>query len=203
MKINLTNILLGVLVAILVWQNVSSNRDEKLPQPITITLPESVGTTGTVEVERVIHDTVYLPSEKEYIQVDKGWKKKYEQAISDKEKLELFYESIKINTYEKTIVDNDTITIKGKFTTRGALLDYKVDHTIHPFDFSYTPEIKYKHPNLMVGVGVEVGVPLRFNQGLTFKGNLSFENSKGNNFNISYDTNGTAWGGFTKTFKIY
>ena len=156
MKINLTNILLGALVAILVWQNVSSNRDDKLPQPITITLPERAGTTGTVELEpTVIRDTVYITSKKEYVQVDKGWKKKYEQAVNEKEKLELFYKSIKINTYEKTIVDNDTITIKGKFTTRGALLDYKVDHTIHAFDFSYKPEIINKHPNLMIVLKLE------------------------------------------------
>ena len=203
MKINLTNILLGVLVVILVWQNFSGNRDERPPQPITITLPEKTGSTGVVEVERVVHDTVYLPSKKEYIQVDKGWKKKYEAAKTENERLKLFYESIKINKYEKTIVDNDTVTIKGKFTTRGALLDYNVDYTLHPMDFSYTPEIKYRHPNMMIGVGVETGIPTVPNSKFVLKGNLSFENSKGNNFNLGYDTEGRAWLGFTKTFKLY
>ncbi len=203
MKINVTNILLGVLVVILIWQNISSNGEIKPPQPITITLPEKIGTTGVVEVEKLVRDTVYLPSKKEYIEVDRGWKKKYEQAISENERQRLYYESIKINKTRETLVDNDTLTITGDFTTRGSLLDYKVDYILHPMDFSYTPEIKYRHPNLMVGLGVEIGIPTVPNSNFVLKGNLSVENSKGNNFNIGYDTNGTAWGAFTKTFKLY
>lgn len=197
---DLKSILLGVVIGIGLGLNLSTEDEIK---PVTVTLPEKSGSTGIVEVEKIVHDTVYLPSKKEFIQIDKGWKKKYELAKSENEKLKLYYESIKINKYEKTIVDNDTISIKGKFTTRGSLLDYNIDYKIHPTNLTYEPKVIRKHPKLMVGLGVEAGIPVIPTSRLLFKGNISFEDSKGNNFNLGYDTRSRVWLGYTKTFKIF
>lgn len=202
MKVNVTNILLGALILLLVWQNFLQKPVEKEPVPITVTIPEYKGSTGQKVIERVITQPVYLPSTKETVQVDSGWKKKYEQAQDSLEKNKLYLEAIKIKKYEKTLVDNDTIQIKGFATTRGSLLDYTVDYRIKPISLSYVPEVVTKRPTLSAGFGVEGGIPTLPNTSFLLKGNFKLENSKGNSINVGYDTENRFWIGINKTFKI-
>ena len=202
MKVNIANILIGALIVILAWQNFSGNRQEQEPQPITVTLPESYGTTGTQTVEKAVPYPVYIPSTNQQFNVDEKWKNRYEEARDSLEKQRLYYESIKINKYEETLVDNDTIEIKGYVTTRGSLLDYNVDYRIKPFDFSYNPEIITKRPKVSVGFGVEGGVPTIPNTNFLLKGNIFFENGKGNGFTLGYDTDNRVWVGVRKSFKL-
>lgn len=201
MKLNVTNILLGLLIVILLWQNFFSSKEEVTPQPITITLPETKGRV-TDTIERVTTYPVYLPAKNETINVDSEWKDRYEQAIDSLEKQQIYYESIKINKYEKVLVDNDTIEIKGFATTRGSLIDYNVDYRIKPLDFSYVPYVVTKRPSLSVGLGVEAGIPTIPETNFLLKGDLYFENSKGNGFNLGYDTDNRVWIGVRKTFKL-
>lgn len=202
MKINTTNILLGVLVIILMWQNFTSSNKNNDPQPITITLPEKYGTTGTQIIEQAVPYPVYLPSTNQNIQVDAEWKKKYEEAKDSLEKKELYLQSIKINKYEKTLVDNDTIQITGFATTRGNLLDYSVDYTIKPFNLSYTPEVVKERPKLSAGFEVEGGIPTIPNTNFLLKGKVYFENKSGNGFGLGYDTENRVWIGIKKTFTL-
>jgi hypothetical protein len=155
MKINVTNILLGLLIAILLWKSFMSDKQEYKPQPITITVPESKGVIRDT-IENFERHTVYLPDKGETIDVDSGWKKKYEVAVDSLEKQQLFLEAIKINSYEKTFVDNDTIQIKGFATARGSLLDYSVDWTIKPraIPIDIDPEVRRPRLQAEYGAGV-------------------------------------------------
>lgn len=203
MKINVTNILLVLLLVILGWQNFVK-QDILPPKEKIIKIPEIKGETGKKIVTEVVYDTMYLPS-KEKIVVDSTFKAKYEQADRDRDSLKkrtLFLEAIKINKYEKVLVDNDTVKIKGYATTRGELLDYSINYTIKPPDFTYTPDVVYRRPSLSMGLGVEVGVPLIPTTNFLIKGNVYFENGKGNGFNVGYDTQQRVWLGVRKTFTL-
>lgn len=205
MKINVTNILLVMLIVIMGWQTFVKN-DLPIPEKKTITIPEIKGTTGTKVLEpNVVRDTVYLPSKNKEIIVDGGWKLKYEQAVKNNDSLEqrtLFLEAIKINKYEKVLVDNDSIEIKGYATTRGNLLDYSVDYRIKPSDFTYTPDIVKIRPALSLGFNVEAGVPLIPTSDFLIKGGMFVENTKGNGFSLGYDTQQRVWVGVRKTFTL-
>lgn len=202
MKVNVTNILLGALILLLSWQNFFQKTVEKEPAPITVTIPEYKGSTGERVIERVVTQPVYIPSTNSTIQVDSEWKKKYEQSQDSLEKTKLYLEAIKIKKYEKTLVDNDTIKIKGFATTRGSLLDYTVDYTIKPTSFSYIPEVIKERPKLSAGFGIEGGVPTLPNTSFLLKGEIRLENKKGNGLSLGYDTQNRVWIGINKTFKI-
>ena len=201
MKIDLTKILLIIVIIMLGWNTFFKGDPETKPEPTTITIPESEGTSGIVNIEpKVVKEIVYVKGDT--IEVDKGYKELYEKAKDSLEKKELYLEAIKINKYKDTIVDNDEILIKGEATTRGSLLDYSVDYKIKKKEFTYVPEVVTKLPNLSVGVGVEVGVPLMQDDNFVVKANLSFMNNKGKEISVGYDTNKTIWVGIKKTFKL-
>ena len=201
MKIDLKAILIIALMGFIVWQNFIVESEIVEPDPIVITVPEKTGrVVDTIEV--VEKDTVYLKGDERIIEVDAGWKDKYNNAIDSLEKQKLFYESIKIREYEKTLVDNDTLLIKGFAKTRGSLLSYSVDYKIKSFDFSYVPEVVTKRPDLSMGAAMEVGLPAGPMSDFRVKGSVYFENSNGGGFSIGADTKETVWLGLRKTFKL-
>lgn len=202
MKLNPTNILLGCLVGLLIWQNFFSKSKEEEPTPITITIPEREGSSGERVIERVVTQPVYISQTDETIDVDSEWKKRYEQTQDSLEKTKLYLEAIKIQKYEKTLVDNDTIQIKGYATTRGSLLDYRVDYTIKPSDFTYTPEYITKRPKFSMVLGVDAGVPSTPDTNFLLKGRVGFENSKGNGISLGYDTQQRFYIGLHKNITI-
>lgn len=205
MKVNVTNILLLLLIVIMGWQTFTRDRPDEEPKQEVITTPEVTGTTGTQTVEKVVLQPIYLPSTNEKINVDSAWKEKYEQALKDKDSItqrNLYLEAIKINTYEQVLVDNDSIEIKGYARTRGSLLDYSVDYRIKPIDFTYTPEIVTRRPRLSMGLDVEAGVPIVPTSPFVLKGDVYFENKKGNGFSVGYDTEQRVWLGLRKTFTL-
>ena len=190
MKIDLKAILIIALMGFIVWQNFIVESEIVEPDPIVITVPEKTGrVVDTIEV--VEKDTVYLKGDERIIEVDAGWKDKYNNAIDSLEKQKLFYESIKIREYEKTLVDNDTLLIKGFAKTRGSLLSYSVDYKIKSFDFSYVPEVVTKRPDLSMGAAMEVGLPAGPMSDFRVKGSVYFENSNGGGFSIGADTKET------------
>lgn len=201
MKINVTNILLGLLILILVVQNFFSKEEVKEPTPITINMPEVKGTAGEV-IEKVITQPVYIPQTNQTIDVDSEWKKMYEESQDSLEKTKLYLEAIKIQKYEKTLVDNDSIQITGFATTRGSLLDYRVDYTIKPYDFIYVPEVVTQKPKFSMILGVEGGVPTTINSSFILKGKLGFHNRKGNGLSLGYDTQHRIYLGVYKNITL-
>lgn len=201
MKLDLKSIVIVGLIALIVWQNFFTQSEEVKPDPVTITIPERSGyITDTIEV--IKKDTLYLPSKDKIVEVDAGWKERYNNAIDSLERQRLYYESIQIRDYEKILVDNDTLLIRGFATTRGSLLSYSVDYKVKPFDFDYTPEVVTKRPDLSVGFGIEAGLPTGDTQDFRMKGSIYFENSKGGGFSVGADTRQTLWIGLRKTFKL-
>ena len=201
MKININNILLGLLLVLLSWQTFFNSDSKKDVQPIVINIPEFKGTTGTQIVEKSVPYTVFLNSG-EKVNVDSDWKRKYEEAKDSLDKQDLYLQSIKINNYEKSVVKNDSTEIKLFATTRGSLLDYKVDYKFTPKPIEYTPKIISERPRLSMGFSVEGGVPTVPTANFLLKGTTYFENKKGNGFSLGYDTDKRAWVGIRKTFKI-
>lgn len=202
MKFEVRDILLVILSALMVWQIFFNEKEEKPPEPITITIPEKTGTSGLQTIERVQQVPVYIPQYKEPVQVDSYYKKLYEESKDSIERMNLYLQAIKINDYDSTIVDNDTIKIDAFAKTRGSLLEYKVDYKIKPDAFTYTPQIDYRRPRLSAGFGVEGGIPTRPETNFLLKGNLYFENRKGNGFSLGYDTDNRVWLGVRKTFTL-
>lgn len=205
MKINITNILLALLILIIGWQTFTRGDSNEPPIEKVITIPEVKGSTGKQTVEKVVIQPIYLPSTNQRVNVDYELKEKYEQALKDKDSVaqrNLYLKAIKINTYDKILVDNDSIQIKGYARTRGSLLDYTVDYTIKPYDYTYTPDIIKKRPSFSMGLGIDSGIPTNINTDFVAKGSLYFENSKGNGFAVGYDTDKRVWVGLRKTFTI-
>lgn len=202
MKFDSTKILLIIMILMMGYSNFFKSSELIEPTPVTVTIPESYGTTGLQSLEpKVVVVQVPVSGTNQTIDVDAIWKEQYEKA-SQKIKDSLYNEAIRINTYSDTLVDNDEIVIKGDARTRGSLLDFQVDYTIKPKDFTYTPEVVIQNPRLSVGLGMELGVPTRLGENFALKGNLDLMNRKGHEINLGYDTNQTAWIGYTYNFKL-
>jgi len=203
MKVDSTKILLFTLVLMMGYNNFFKKDPIVEPTPITLTLPESFGSTGLQQLEPkvVVVQVPVSQGSSQKIDVDKIWKEQYEKA-SQQIKDSLYNEAIRIRKYSDTLVDNDDIVIKGDATTRGSILDFKVDYTIKEQDFTYTPEVVVQYPKLSLGLGLEMGVPTQIGQNFTLKGNMDIMNRKGHEINLGYDTNQTAWIGYTYNFKI-
>lgn len=194
MKLDTTKIVLVLIVIAFVWFNFFKSDPIPEPEPITITIPEKTGTTGTINTEpKVERDTVYI--ENKIVQVDKKYKELYEQAKDSLEKQKLYNEAIQIKEYSDTLVDNDDITISGKATTRGTLLDYSVDYKIKPREITYIPEVVSRLPKYSIGLGLETGLPSVKEGNFVVKANLSIINGKGLETTVSYDTEKRVWVG--------
>lgn len=173
------------------------------PAPVTVNLPESYGTTGLQQMEPQVV-VVQVPSygnSNKVVDVDKVWRDAYDKASQDI-KDSLYIEAIRIQKYSDTLVDNDDIYIKGDVTTRGSMLDFKVDYKIKERGLTYVPETVVQYPKLSLGVGAELGVPTVLGDRFTLKGNLRFMNQKGSEVSLGYDTNKNIWLGYTHRFKI-
>lgn len=200
MKIDLTKILLAILLLISVYSNFFKKSENKVIENKYITTPKISGTSGKTVLKEYIPYKVEV--DKEVLFVDETWRDLYNSSIDSIQKYKLYLQSIKINNYNKSLIENDTISINGQFTTRGELLDYNVDYTIKSFEISYTPDVIKELPRLSLGLGFELGLPTNLDTPFTVKPNLSLGNKKGHEINFSFDTNKTYWLGYTKNFKI-
>lgn len=208
MKIDKWHIILAVVAIFLLWGQCSPEDPE--PDPVTIEIDGSEGTSGIVDVKPEVEtDTVtiveYIEGDTEYVTnyvVDKEYKELYEKTNDSLKRLSLYLEAIRITERNDTLVDNEDITITHFSKYRGELLQYKTDYTIKPKEFTYTPEVVTKLPSLSVAVGLEGGVPTVPNGTFAVKANLEVMNKKGNSVTFSYDTDGRAWVGLKRTFKL-
>ena len=195
--------MLFILVLIMGYNSFFKKVEVQEPVPVTVTIPESYGSTGLQQIEPQVV-VVQVPSygnSNEVVDVDKVWRDAYDKASQDI-KDSLYTEAIRIKKYSDTLVDNDDIYIKGDVTTRGSMLDFKVDYKIKERDLTYIPETVVQYPKLSLGVGAELGVPTVLGDRFTLKGNISVMNRKGGEISLGYDTNKNVWLGYTHRFKI-
>lgn len=203
MTIKTEHILLTILIGLIAWFVFFGDGKElkEQPQPITITIPATQGTTGTQVIETSTPYPVYIQGQGQII-VDEKYKNLYENTKDSLEKTKLYLNAIKINDYKKTFVDNDTITITGDLKTRGDLLEYKIDYNIKPLTFDYTPNIVKQRPRFSMSIGVSGGIPTVPTTRFNLKGELGLENRKGNALTFGYDTESRVWVGVRKNFTI-
>lgn len=202
-KINSTQILLFIIFGIVIWDKfINLNFEDEVIEEKIVTVEEKEGSTGKKTVKEYIPYPVYSHDRKEQYTVDKKLKEEYEKLSDSLEQYKKYLEAIKVNKYKKTLVDNDTIRVDGRATTRGELLDYSVDYKIKSFDFKYKPKVVKRLPLLSLGLGLESSIPTPTNTSLTLKAEISALNRRGNEISIAYDTERRIWLGYTKHFKI-
>ena len=206
-------LILGLSIALCVI--IYLNTTKIIPEPVIITIPASSGTSGVIKKESVKVDTVqlikYLPGkviEKKKIVVDSLYKAKYEEAIERNDSLaakNLFLESIALDEFKGTLINNKDIKIDGAFTTRGKLLEYSIDYKIKADTIKYTPEIVYRYPraSLVYGLGLTLPAENGLNDPLVIQGVVGFQNKNGSIFTVGFNSNNTISVGYQKTFKLH
>lgn len=190
-------ILIG-LVALMLYQN---SKPVEPPKPVVINIPEQKGSTGTQVREEVKVVTVPIPGDTEVI-VDEKWYKEYLEAKDSLERLNKYVQAIQIRTLDTVFVDNDTIKLSGELTTRGSLLSYRFDYDIKERRFEYTPEVISQRPKFSVSLEATAGIPTVPTSGFSMKGQLGFENRRGNALTVGYDSEQRVWLGVRKNIIL-
>lgn len=116
---------------------------------------------------------------------------------SDSIKRGLYEKAIRLNKFSQTF-DDQYLKIDVYGVSRGTVESMKADYTIKP----QKQEVPIKKRVFALKTGVEYGNTTTLSNSV-FKGNLEFENKKGNSFSFSYDTDSRYWLGYKKTiFEI-
>lgn len=119
-------------------------------------------------------------------------------AATDSLQNELYKQAISIRYYEQKFSD-ENIDITSSGMIRGEIQSMKFNYTIREktIDAPAEKEVTFR----LMG-GVEFGNTLEFNSFLV-KGNLGFQNKKGNVFTASFDTQERIWIGYNASiFRI-
>lgn len=114
---------------------------------------------------------------------------------NDSVKKLMFEKANELNKFSQTF-DDDKVKIDVSGVSRGTVESIKADYTIKE------KQIPTKEQIFALRGGLEVGSQLPISSPI-FKGNIEFENKKGNSFSYGYDTNKTHWIGAKMTvFRI-
>lgn len=163
----------------------------------------------TIEKEILVHsvekvfDTIRIlvPIDRPVVEVDSIYYDRYLQLKDSVQRDSMFRQAIKINEYNQKFEDTlQIITVYSK--TRGELLEQSLSYTTKPYTIVVKDSVEIKRKNHF-NFGAEVGLPLfnGFKDNPVIKGNLIFQNKKGDTFSIGYDTGGKIWAG--RTWKIW
>ena len=114
---------------------------------------------------------------------------------SEAEKDSLYKEAIKLNEFSKTF-DDENVKIDVSGIAQGKVKTIKTDYFIKPQKIDV--EVKQKQRIFALKLGAEYGNSIELNKGV-FKGNIEFENKKGNSFSYSYDSDKRHWLGYKMT----
>ena len=196
------------VLLLVIWLQNSCEKD--CPECITktITIPEK---TGTFKPAKPDHTPTKWPDQKPVIK----WKDKiveienpinlivfdnYLKAKDSMERLAILVKAIEIKDYSKTFEDS-LITILNTGQVQGEVLWIKPTYTIKAQKVEIeTPAIKETVFKMLASA--EFGNTLKFD-GFLAKGNLEFENKKGNSILAGYDTEQRIWLGYkVKLFEI-
>jgi len=210
MKLDIKSVVI-IILAIYVGYNFFFTETEPI-KDVSVIIPEKAGKVEK-KIDSIIRDTIYIdvliPGKKEIV-VDSLYKAQYEDAIKSNDSLKaknLFLESISLDNWEGTLVNNKEVMISGKFLTRGKLLEYNIDYKIKSDTLTYTPEVAVRYPKLSFVIGADVILPAAnpYSPYITspmFQARAGFQNKKGHTFTVIYNDRG-AWGvGYSKSFKL-
>lgn len=107
----------------------------------------------------------------------------------------LYEKAIKLNEFSQTF-DDEKVKIDVSGIAQGKVKTIKADYFIKPQKIDV--EVKQKQRIFALKLGAEYGNSLELNKGV-FKGNIEFENKKGNSFSYSYDSDKRHWLGYKMT----
>ena len=200
-----------ILLTVLLYINYNSDPVED----VVIVTEEKIGEVGKKIIE-VTPDTVFIEVKvpgkpgrhiKEII-VDSTYKAEYDRAIKDNDSLKLknlFLESIALDTFEGTLIDNKDITIDGMFKTRGKLLEYNIDYKIKSDTLTFKPNIEYRHPKASFVYGVKLGLPMvnGSNLRVSLEGMMGFQNKNGTIITLGIDSQERITVGYMKTITLF
>lgn len=113
----------------------------------------------------------------------------------DAEKDSVYKEAIKLNEFSQTF-DDDKVKIDVSGIAQGKVKTIKANYFIKPQKIDV--EVKQKQRIFALKLGAEYGNSIELNKGV-FKGNIEFENKKGNSFSYSYDSDKRHWLGYKIT----
>lgn len=133
-------------------------------------------------------------------QIDKllaeNQKQSEEFAKSNDSLQKLLYEkAIQLNEFSQTF-DDDKVKIDVSGIAQGTVKSMKANYTIKPQTIEVP--VKQKERVFALKTGIEYGNSIELNKGV-FKGNLEFENRKGNSYGIGYDTDKRIYIGYKVT----
>ena len=156
----------------------------------------------------VIENNYYVDGKKQLSSNDKFYQEQIDKLLAENQKLiELFSEkpdaekdsvykeAIKLNEFSQTF-DDDKVKIDVSGIAQGKVKTIKADYFIKPQKIDV--EVKQKQRIFALKLGGEYGNSLELNKGV-FKGNIEFENKKGNSFSYSYDSDKRHWLGYKMT----
>lgn len=215
-KLNLQgklNLLFSVVIIILffcLWKSCGGN---SIIQKGTVTVAVAER-SGKFEPVKPIQATIQSKTSEKDIQTIlntqndkevKFWKSESERLLAENQLLDdafsrandslqqiIYRQAVAIQAYSKTF-ENDTLKIDVKGLVRGEIQSMQVDWKIKSF------KAEVPAPQLIrfrIRTGLEFGNSKAFDEFLV-KGNLGFENAKGNVFTISADTKQRFWAGLT------
>lgn len=189
-------IVLVMIAVVICLQYIYFLPDNPVVDTVSVKIDEKTGSDSKV-IDSIKTVYVEIPGKttvKKELVVDSLYKEKYEKAIKKNDSLtakNLFLESIALDTYEGTLIDNKDIKIDGKFTTRGKLLEYNIDYKIKEDSITYIPQIVTKHPKFVLVGGIDLHLPTQ-PQGTSpiVSAHVGVRNKKGNEFSVGFDTRG-------------
>jgi hypothetical protein len=114
------------------------------------------------------------------------------EKASDSLKLIIYNQAIQLNSYTQTF-DDENITGTASGIVRGEIQSMKFDYTIKEKKID-TPKPKETAFRLLGGL--EAGINPTIGN-FAAKGNMMFQNKKGNIFSASYDTQNRIWIGYS------
>lgn len=189
-------IVLVIIASVIYFQYVYFLPDNPVVDSVSVKIKEKTGGESKV-IDSIRTVYVEIPGKtivKKELVVDSLYKTKYEEAIKNNDSLNaknLFLESIALDTYEGTLIDNKDIKINGKFVTRGKLLKYDIDYKIKEDSITYVPKIATRYPKFSLVGGINLHLPTQ-PQGTSpiISAHVGVRNKKGNEFSVGVDTRG-------------
>ena len=189
-------IVLVMIVAVICLQYIYFLPEDPVVDVVSVKIDEKTGGESKVidSIKTVYVEVPGKTTVKKELVVDSLYKAKYEKAIKENDSLtakNLFLESIALDTYEGTLIDNKDIKIDGKFITRGKLLEYDLDYTIKEDSITYTPQVVTRYPKFTLIGGVDLHLPTQ-PQGTSpmVSAHVGVRNKKGNEFSVGVDSQG-------------
>ena len=189
-------IVLVMIVAVICLQYIYFLPEDPVVDVVSVKIDEKTGGESKVidSIKTVYVEVPGKTTVKKELVVDSLYKAKYEKAIKENDSLtakNLFLESIALDTYEGTLIDNKDIKIDGKFITRGKLLEYDLDYTIKEDSITYTPQVVTRYPKFTLIGGVDLHLPTQ-PKGTSpmVSAHVGVRNKKGNEFSVGVDSQG-------------